>query len=91
MGDAADPMAVVDRETRVIGLEACGWPTARSCRPSPPGNLNAPTIMLAEKGRRPHPRPAPNAPLPASNAPFYEASNWQIGTALTPAASRFSD
>ncbi len=35
MGRADDPMAVVDPQCRVIGVEACAWPTARSCRTSP--------------------------------------------------------
>ena len=37
MGDANDPMAVVDPETRVRGLRSdCGWWIRRSCRPLPP-------------------------------------------------------
>ncbi|MCW6506662.1 choline dehydrogenase [Lichenifustis flavocetrariae] len=74
MGDAADPMAVVDRETRVIGLEALRVADSSIMPTITTGNLNAPTIMLAEKAAD-HIRGRPL--LPASNAPFYEAPNWQ--------------
>jgi len=38
------------------------------------GNLNAPTIMLAEKlSDRIRARP----PLPPSNAPYYQAPEWE--------------
>ena len=44
-----DAMAVVDPERRVRGLTACAWSTPGSCPASSRGNLNAPTIMIAEK------------------------------------------
>jgi hypothetical protein len=38
------------------------------------GNLNAPAIMIGEKGAD-HVRGRP--PLPAANVPVYAAANWQ--------------
>ena len=74
MGARDDPPAVVDSETRVIGLEALRV-AGSSIMPSiTSGNLNAPTIMIGEKaadmilGRD---------PLPASNAPFHVATDWK--------------
>ena len=75
MGEATDPMAVVDRETRVIGVQGLRIADASIMPTITTGNLNAPTIMLAEKAAD-HIRGRPT--LPPSNAPFYRADNWQM-------------
>lgn len=49
MGRADDPQAVVDNATRVIGLEGLCVADASIMPQITNGNLNAPTIMLAEK------------------------------------------
>ena len=49
MGSPADPSAVVDPETRVIGVEALRVVDSSIMPSITNGNLNAPTIMLAEK------------------------------------------
>ncbi|MGC9420212.1 MAG: choline dehydrogenase, partial [Rhodovulum sp.] len=48
MGAADDPGAVVDPETRVIGVEGLRVADSAVFPRIPNGNLNAPTIMLAE-------------------------------------------
>jgi len=74
MGRPDDPLAVVDPEARVIGVEALRVVDSGIMPRITTGNLNAPTIMLAEKLAdhiRGHPL------LPPSNAPWYRAGDWQ--------------
>jgi choline dehydrogenase len=74
MGAATDPMAVVDPETRVLGLERLRIVDSSIIPSLTTGNLNAPTIMLAEKASD-HILGKPL--LPRSEAPFYRAPNWR--------------
>lgn len=74
MGDPADPMAVVDPETRVIGVDGLRVVDSSIMPQVTTGNLNAPTIMIGEKAAD-HIRGRPL--LAPSNAPFYQAGNWE--------------
>ncbi len=67
-------MAVVDAEARVIGVEGLRVVDSSIMPTITTGNLNAPTIMLAEKASD-HIRGV--TPLPPSNLPFYRAPNWE--------------
>jgi choline dehydrogenase len=74
MGAETDPQAVVDPQTRVIGLEALRVVDSSIMPSITTGNLNAPTIMLAEKAaddirgaRR----------LPRAALPYYVAPDWE--------------
>jgi choline dehydrogenase len=49
MGRADDPMAVVDSQTRVIGLSGLRVVDSSIMPSITTGNLNAPTLMIAEK------------------------------------------
>lgn len=74
MGPESDPMAVVDAAARVHGLESLRVVDASIMPDIVSGNLNAPTIMMAEKladtirGRE---------PLPPSDAPVWIHPNWE--------------
>ncbi len=73
MGAATDPTAVVDPEGRVIGLDSLRVVDSSIMPAITNGNLNAPTIMLAEKLADAI-RGA--TPLPAAGVPVYTAPNW---------------
>lgn len=73
MGSPDDPMAVVDPETRVIGMERLRVVDSSIFPSLTTGNLNAPTIMTAEKAAD-HILGRPL--LAPSNAPYYTAPNW---------------
>ncbi|MEX2149421.1 MAG: choline dehydrogenase [Steroidobacteraceae bacterium] len=74
MGRPNDPMTVVDPEARVKGIEGLRIVDSSIMPSITTGNLNAPTIMLAEKcadhilGR---------SLLPRAEAGFYTAAEWQ--------------
>lgn len=74
MGSRDDPMAVVDSEARVIGIDGLRVVDSSIMPSITTGNLNAPTIMLAEKaadhilGKR---------LLPVATERYYVAPGWE--------------
>ena len=74
IGDANDPLAVVDPELKVIGVEGLRVIDSSVMPSITTGNLNAPTIMIGEKGAD---LVLGKQPLPPSNAPYYVAPDWQ--------------
>ncbi len=75
MGDPADPMAVVDPELRVIGVQGLRVIDSSVMPSITTGNLNAPTIMIGEKGAD---HVLGKAMLAPSNAPYFVAPNWEV-------------
>ncbi|HWW32118.1 MAG TPA: choline dehydrogenase [Steroidobacteraceae bacterium] len=74
MGRASDPLAVVDAQSRVLGTQALRVVDSSIMPSITTGNLNAPTIMLAEKAAD-HIRG--RTLLPPSTAPYYIAPAWE--------------
>ncbi len=70
MGAADDPMAVVDPECRVIGVDGLRVVDSSIMPQITTGNLNAPTIMLAEKAAD---HILGRGMLAASNQEYYRA------------------
>jgi choline dehydrogenase len=73
MGAPEDSMAVVDPTTRVIGLEGLRVIDSSIMPAITNGNLNAPTIMIAEKAAD---HVLGNGLLPPFDAPVYQARDW---------------
>ena len=74
MGARDDPTAVVDPEARVIGVEGLRVIDSSIMPSITTGNLNAPTIMIGEKGSD----LVRGKALAAANTPFHTAPNWEV-------------
>ncbi len=74
MGRADDPLAVVDAQCRVIGVERLRVADSSIFPRITNGNLNAPSIMVGEKAAD---HVLGRAPLPPSNQRPWIHPNWQ--------------
>jgi choline dehydrogenase len=74
MGRAEDPLAVVDDEARVHGVTGLRVVDSSIMPSITTGNLNAPTIMIAEKASD---HILDRTLLPESDAPYFVAADWQ--------------
>ncbi|WP_421699657.1 choline dehydrogenase [Ancylobacter sp.] len=74
MGSPSDPLAVLDPQMRVIGVEGLRVVDSSAMPSITNANLNAPTIMMAEKAAD---HILGKSLLAPSNAPVYAAPNWQ--------------
>jgi choline dehydrogenase len=75
MGRASDPLAVVDPECRVIGVEGLRVADSSIFPQVTNGNLNAPSIMVGEKAAD---HILGRTPLPASNQEPWINPNWRV-------------
>jgi len=74
MGRASDPMAVVDPECRVIGVQGLRLADSSVFPQVTNGNLNGPSIMTGEKAAD---HILGRTPLPASNLEPWINPNWK--------------
>lgn len=74
MGRASDPMAVVDSECRVIGVQGLRVADSSIFPQVTNGNLNGPSIMTGEKAAD---HILGRTPLPASNLEPWINPNWK--------------
>ena len=87
MGAIAHPDTVVDTSCRVVGVKGLRVVDASVFPTAPYGNINAPTIMVAEKAAD---LILGNTPLAASNQPYWTDADWasrqRIGQPVRPLA-----
>ncbi|NVK42168.1 MAG: choline dehydrogenase, partial [Oceanospirillaceae bacterium] len=81
IGADDDPMAVLDAECRVRGVEALRVVDSSVFPTITNGNLNAPTIMVAERAAD---LILDRAPLPAAGVPVWIDPEWESRQRLNP-------